>query len=741
MRVVLVTLCVLLTAGQTHAQRGGATVRGVVVDAANDTPLRGVTVSAGSGDARARSMRTAPDGAFALSLTSTDKTVRIHASKAGFIEATVDVPAPTRPGVPLEVKVSIARGGAISGRILSVYGAGVPQSVPPDETASVFFLGVPVLHRVAPDGSLNRAIAPVSAMPTLVDPEARFRFGGLPAGRYMVSFESRVWPAPLPALEYTSAIVELAAAQEVTGVDVPVKIPRTPAMRSSSIGEGRGAIRGYVLDTHRAPLAGAIVTANQKGLVAVTDASGRFAFEGLTAGSFQVRASKPGFVAWPRPPAGSAAAVVSLRAGEERDGIEVTLARNGVVSGRIVDEYGDPLQNALVRLMNSQGPAANLPASADPGTSAFSDDRGVFRIAGVNPGTYVVSVAGPDAAGDANAAYPPVYYPGTRDRASAVPVIVQPESDTVVPEFSLRPVPVAQISGTALKSDGSPASGTVRLMAPDGSNDAFVARTASPGAKGEFTFAAVPAGTYVIEMSTTGSAIRELATQQVTIGDAEGPPLVLRTRPGATISGRLVLEGGEPGRPLRGYSTTSRRQSGASWQGGSSRTHSLPMFTDEPIELRDLWGVVRLQFSTSDEHWYLKSVVVNGVDVADYPFDFGWDGRTYDDVEVMFAANAASITGRIMDERGVEPVAGSVLVFPLDSSKWFTGSRWIRSGTSKADGAFTLGGLPPGEYYALAVPGLNNAARFDPIGALVPLATRIVAGPGEAPVTLRLVQP
>jgi hypothetical protein len=154
----------------------------------------------------------------------------------------------------------------------------------------------------------------------------------------------------------------------------------------------------------------------------------------------------------------------------------------------------------------------------------------------------------------------------------------------------------------------------------------------------------------------------------------------------------------------------------------------------------DLWGETRVQFATPGEQWYLKSVVVGGVDVADHPFDFGWDGRSYEDVQVTFSANATSITGRVTDARGTEGVAAPILVFPVDSSKWFAGSRWIRAAASKADGAFTVAGLPPGEYYAVAIPVVTNAARVDPTPLLAewaPLAVRIRAD-GATQTTLRV---
>ena len=88
-----------------------------------------------------------------------------------------------------------------------------------------------------------------------------------------------------------------------------------------------------MLDVHGTPIEGAIVVANRKSrtVATQTDASGKFSFEGIGTDSVNIVAMKPGYVLWPQPAAGVLGLPVSLAAGEERERIEVMLARAGVV--------------------------------------------------------------------------------------------------------------------------------------------------------------------------------------------------------------------------------------------------------------------------------------------------------------------------------------------------------------------------------------------------------------------------
>jgi hypothetical protein len=150
-----------------------------------------------------------------------------------------------------------------------------------------------------------------------------------------------------------------------------------------------------------------------------------------------------------------------------------------------------------------------------------------------------------------------------------------------------------------------------------------------------------------------------------------------------------------------------------------------------PFTLPAVAGPTQLRFASTDEHWLVKSVLINGFDVVDAPFDFGFDGRAYADVEVIFSRAGASISGRATDERGADVRNYAVYAFPTDRQKWFAGSRWIKTARASADGGFVLTPLPAGDYWVVALdrldapPGAGEWLDPEYLEALASNATRV----------------
>ena len=128
-----------------------------------------------------------------------------------------------------------------------------------------------------------------------------------------------------------------------------------------------------------------------------TDAQGRYEFRDLPAGRFNVSVSKSGFVTMqygqtrpfePGRPIDLADAQVMEKA-------DVALPRGSAVSGRILDEFGEPVADATVA---GDAHAVFDAASAGwspTGRASTTNDLGQFRLFGLPPGEYYVSVNGP----------------------------------------------------------------------------------------------------------------------------------------------------------------------------------------------------------------------------------------------------------------------------------------------------------------------------------------------------------
>ena len=134
-----------------------------------------------------------------------------------------------------------------------------------------------------------------------------------------------------------------------------------------------------------------IVAGGGRPRAATTDEQGRFRITALPAGTYSITATKTGFVdgAFGQRRALRTGTPVELADGQQRADVDLKLSRGGVITGRVLDEDGEPLARAMVSVLRQQyvrGEKQLTPAGADQ-----SDDRGQFRVFGLPPGDYYVS--------------------------------------------------------------------------------------------------------------------------------------------------------------------------------------------------------------------------------------------------------------------------------------------------------------------------------------------------------------
>ena len=160
-----------------------------------------------------------------------------------------------------------------------------------------------------------------------------------------------------------------------------------------------GPIAGVVLERdgdERTPLRKALVlltSAKSREIVAAakSDADGRFLLE-APAGVYQLQAQRSGFI---RP---EGADTIRIDCRQACGPFELELMRGAALSGRAVDELGEPLEG--VNVTASPGGEEASPAGQGGRQSRFSrrsvgnartDDRGRFRMFGLPPGVYDIS--------------------------------------------------------------------------------------------------------------------------------------------------------------------------------------------------------------------------------------------------------------------------------------------------------------------------------------------------------------
>jgi hypothetical protein len=504
------------------------------------------------------------------------------------------------------------------------------------------------------------------------------------------------------------------------------------AVRDRPAEQGTAVIRGRVVTADTgAPVRRAQVQAlfgGRRARVVLTDTDGRFELRDLPGGSVILRASKTGFVAQQfgqRSPF-SASDPVNLADGQQFSA-DFALQRGGVITGRVFDEFGDPVANVRVAAMRAQLTAAGprlIGASGGPG---LTDDTGAYRLYGLAPGIYYVA-ATPQAvnlnvalqSGGGSIAYAATYFPGTTDAGAAERITVGAGQDQHNIDFGLIATPTVQVSGVVVGLGGTPIQAMVNLRGALATDMTGAERRGvATAADGSFTLAGVAPGNYTLDVTgriRTADVPPEVAAVPIVVGGSDIAGLTVTTTRGATVSGRIATEDGMRVE-LGAVRVTAAPIRAGAWTARAT-------VKDAAFELTGLVGAYTLRFDQLPSGWIVKSISAGGTDITDVPLEFR--GTEQASLGVVLTDRVTQVTGTV---RGNGSVRGAgILVFPEDKLKWTPTSRYIRIARADDAGQFTIGGLPGDErYLAVALEYIESGEHLDPdfLNRIRPLAASV----------------
>lgn len=116
----------------------------------------------------------------------------------------------------------------------------------------------------------------------------------------------------------------------------------------------------------------------------ITGADGKFRFENVNPRSYEIRLERNGFVS-PNHQPGHYSSPISLVAGHAVDGLVFRVEAASAITGKIVDEDGDPMQGVIVVVTRT---FAGVPSTDS--SQATTNDLGEFRVSGLATGQYMV---------------------------------------------------------------------------------------------------------------------------------------------------------------------------------------------------------------------------------------------------------------------------------------------------------------------------------------------------------------
>ena len=567
-------------------------------------------------------------------------------------------------------------------------------------------------------------------------------------------------------------VVRVPAQQQITiaGTSGALQIPGMPGARQFKTGTGR--IRGRVVS-------GETVTPIRRAQVrimgpeigaktALTDAEGRYEFRELPAGRFTLQAVKSGYVSvhYGQSRPFESGRPIELADKQILDKADIHMPRGSVISGRIVDEFGEPVAEAMVTAMR-QSWAGGRRRLVPAGRSGPTNDLGQFRMFGLPPGEYYVSATlrnaesmmfefmgpqGGPTGSNPGSGYAPTYFPGTTSPAEAQKIAVGLAQEVHQTDFALLPVRLSKISGVVMSSEGKPTANAMINVLPANRSEIgmmMMAGSARTSNDGQFTVNGVAPGEYTLNARTIritaadGGMVfsagvggpgddSEFAAVPITVAGEDLTNVVVVTSKGATATGRVSFEGGAKPTEVAGIrimAAPAEASEGPMMVGGSGGATK----PDGSFELKGLAGHRVIRVANLPEGWMLKAVRANGADVTDTPVEFK-AGEQATSLEIVATARTTEITGGVTQSNGTPVKEYTVVVFSQDPQHWtLPMSRWVSGARPDQEGRFKIRNMPPGSYYAATLEYLEAGAWTDPelLERLKLTATRFTLADGE----------
>ena len=460
---------------------------------------------------------------------------------------------------------------------------------------------------------------------------------------------------------------------------------------------------------------------------AVTDSEGVYRLEGIPAGKYRVAPSAPALVSADA----NSSTEITVSEGATAENVDFALSLGGVITGKITDGEGQPVigERVSLKLMDASQSAtgASIVAGMFGNRMYATDDRGVYRIFGLQPGRYVVS-AGKDSDAMSNifsqrAKRVQTFYPGVTEESKAKPIVVTAASEAagvdiqfsgadkgfvisgrVLDSESKAPIANAMVAYSKAIKDST--ADDLRITTDTG-NDL----TGMPGGftttndKGEFRFAFVLPGNYKMEATSIGAFAGSGGSQFYAdpvlfeVESTNVEKLEIKVHRGAGISGVVVIESADPQDSLDRYGQLMLMAMVIDPSSKSFSSGNCIVGPDGTFRLGGLKpGKVTFRtFSMSARKPGILRLERNGVEVQG-----GIEVQPNEEVlglRLILAPSNGVIRGRVTIQGGSLPKGAEVVALarPVNNDQPDIGDTYRRVDVSST-GAFLIENLTPGTY-------------------------------------------
>ncbi|HVN17740.1 MAG TPA: carboxypeptidase-like regulatory domain-containing protein [Dongiaceae bacterium] len=437
--------------------------------------------------------------------------------------------------------------------------------------------------------------------------------------------------------------------------------------------------------------------------VVIASEDGRFVFDDVRAGKYSLEGIKRGFISAAYEQHDQFSTAIVTGAGLDTENLILKLSPEAIISGRILDEAGEPVRHAAVTLHrddHSQGVDQVYAFRR-----ATTDDLGAYELTSVTPGTYFLSVtaqpwyavhplsasepAGPDGRGNPevdrslDVTYPVTYYQNATESDDATPIEIR-GGERVQIEMNLNPVPALRlIFHETIKGTGLFAPPQLERSDFDGST--YIQGIAQSLSSGTMELTGIPAGRYNIRIPGQNSVTMLKGVELTKDGEidtsaaeAVGTVKISVTAPGEAALPQDLVVTLIP--MVRNFYRGAQRL-GAKGE----------------VELRDVVaGTYDVRVMGGAKPYVVTALSAEGAQVKGHSIT----------VPAGASATLALTVARGVDVQGVAKKAGKpfaqamVVLVP----KELEGNRDLfRRDQSDLDGTFSLHGVVPGSYTLVAI--------------------------------------
>ncbi|MGP0075932.1 MAG: carboxypeptidase regulatory-like domain-containing protein [Bryobacteraceae bacterium] len=523
------------------------------------------------------------------------------------------------------------------------------------------------------------------------------------------------------ALKYClllACCVSAALSQDVPPPSEPPAISPPPTTQPPEA-EAPGVIEGTVLSgatgqpLRRAQILLRPTDSKGAALYQTTDESGSFAFPKVAPGRYVITVRREGYLPlsagrigdYKMPP------IFTVSSGQTISSFVWRMTPSAVVSGKVKFDDAEPAVNVAIQLYRSYYERGRHGYAA--AASTHTDDRGEYRVHGLEPGVYYVAAlyqAPPrpaeaqqelrkDSLGNPlpELSYAVTFFPQVQKMSEAVPVKIAPGDEVGGIDIFLTLVHTVHVRGRVLSTAKGAvvASPSVTLRINDSDNTASVSAPINVVVDKDqnFDIGGVTAGPYLLMATGDEDGVSLTGRAPINIGDTDVANADVVVAPASIWTGKIHMDDDDSALPTGlMISLQPRRTTAAPVRAEVAKNgeFSVPFVPDETYDLYVL---------NAPEDSYLKSVrIANSERLAD-----GLEasaGASPPPLDVRLSSQGGQLVGRAVTADPKVVASGATVALIPNPPE----GRVQAYQTTQADeyGNFMLRGVPPGKYVIVA---------------------------------------